>query len=209
MAAILRTPGVRRLIPYNGFVMATVGLLAAAAVIFYERDLDVPEYWYGLAISAFGLGSAGGLAIAGRYQYRWPLPRIIVVATPFYALACAIGGTVDQPAVLAVSWFIWGLLLGPEFVVSETFLINRIADAERGRAFAGVGVANSLGMAVGSLAAAPLLDAFSARSVILGTGVFVLALALMWIGPALQGDRWPDGDPAGGSSESATTPALT
>ena len=177
--------------------MATVGTLMASAVVFYERELEAPDYWYGLAIAAYGIGSATGLAVAGSRKLDWPLPRIIVVATPFYAVACAIGGAVEWPAVLAVSWFLWGLLLGPEFVASETFFLAHIAEAERGRAFAGLGVANSLGMAAGSLAAAPLLNAFEARWVILGTGVVVGAGMLLWIGPALQGAAWPQpGEPA-------------
>lgn len=195
MAVTLRTPGVRRLMPYTTLVMATVGTLMASAVVFYERELDAADYWYGLAIAGYGIGSALGLAIAGSRNLPWPLPRIILVATPFYAIACAIGGAVQWPAVLAVSWFIWGLLLGPEFVVSETFFVSRIAASERGRAFAGLGVANSLGMAAGSLVAAPLLSAFDARSVILGTGVVVLSAVLIWIRPAREGERWPGTEP--------------
>lgn len=198
MAVTLRTPGVRRLMPYTTLVMATVGTLMASAVVFYERELDAADYWYGLAIAGYGIGSALGLAIAGSRPLPWPLPRIIVVATPCYAIACAIGGVVSWPAVLAVSWFIWGLLLGPEFVVSETFFVSRIAPSERGRAFAGLGVANSLGMAAGSLFAAPLLTAFDARSVILGTGVVVLSAIVIWVRPALEGDRWPGTEPLPG-----------
>lgn len=192
MAVTLRTPGVRRLMPYNVMIMAQVGLLMAAAVVFYERELDAADYWYGLAVAGYGIGSAVGLGVAGSRHIPWALPRIIVVATPFYAVACAIGAAVEQPAVLAVSWLLWGLLLGPEFVKTETFFVGSVAERERGRAFAGLGVANSLGMAVGSLAAAPLLDAFSSRVVILGTGVAVLVGLAFWVGPALQGHAWPE-----------------
>jgi MFS family permease len=201
MAVVARTPGVRRLFPYVTVVMGTVGLLMASAVVFYERDLDAADYWYGLAIAGYGIGSALGLGIAGSMNFRIPLPRIIVAATPFYAVACAIGSLVEAPAVLAVSWFLWGLLLGPEFVVTETFFLSRIAEKHRGRAFAGLNVANSLGMAVGSLAAAPLLSVLSARAVILITGGAVLAAGLFWIGPAVQGQQWPGTEPIGNDDE--------
>ncbi|MEM8925527.1 MAG: MFS transporter [Actinomycetota bacterium] len=193
MGVTLRTRGVRRLMPYRTITMGTVGLLMAAAVVFYERDLDAADYWYGLAIAGYGVGNALGLGIAGSMRIPWTLPRIIVVATPFYAIACSIGGAVEWPAVLAISWLIWGLLLGPEFVSAETFFVSRISEAERGRAFAGLGVADSLGLAAGSFLAAPLLAAFSARAVIVGTGVAVFAVIVFWIGPAIQGRRWPDG----------------
>lgn len=195
MAVVARTPGVRRLFPHLTLVMGTVGCLMASAVVFYERELEAAEYWYGLAIGAYGVGSALGLGIAGSLDIRSPLPRIIAVATPFYAVACAIGGAVEWPAVLALSWFLWGVLLGPEMVVSETFFLSRIAERHRGRAFASLNVANSLGMALGSLAAAPLLAAYSSRAVILGTGVVVFAGVLIWIRPALEGERWPGTEP--------------
>ncbi len=191
MAVAARTPGVRRFLYYTVVVMATVGALMASAVVFYERDLAAADYWYGLAIGGYGIGNATGLALAGSRSFTWSLPRIIVTATPFYAVACAIGGLTDRPAVLAVSWFLWGVMLGPEYVTSETFFLSRIAESQRGRAFAGLGVANSLGMAAGSLIVAPLLVAFSARQVILGVGVVVLSAATIWVRPALQGDRWP------------------
>jgi MFS family permease len=195
MAVVARTPGVRRLFPYMTVVMGTVGLLMASAVVFFERDLDAADFWYGLAIGGYGVGSAVGLAIAGSMTIPWSLPRIIVVATPFYAIACAIGATVEWPAVLSISWFLWGVLLGPEFVVTETFFLSRVAEQHRGRAFAGLNVTSSIGMALGSLAAAPLLSAFSARQVILGTGVVVFAAIGFWIAPALQGSRWPGTEP--------------
>ena len=195
MKVIGATPGVRRLFPYMTVVMSTVGLVMASAVVFYERDLEAADYWYGLAIAGYGIGSAVGLAVAGSMRFTMPLPRIIVIATPFYAIACAGGSLVEWPAVLAVSWFIWGIVLGPEFVVTETFFISRVAERHRGRAFAGLNVANSLGMAVGSLAAAPLLSAFSARTVILLTGGVVLAEGLFWVRPAFEGERWPGTEP--------------
>ncbi len=193
MAVTLRTPGVRRLMPYNVMIMAQVGLLMAAAVVFYERELEAADYWFGVAVAGYGIGSALGLGVAGSRDISWPLPRIIIVATPFYAVACAIGAAVEQPAVLAVSWFLWGVLLGPEFVVTETFFVTSITERERGRAFAGLGVANSSGMALGSLAAAPLLDSFSSRGVILGTGGAVLLGVLFWLRPAVEGAAWPKG----------------
>ena len=192
MGIALRTPGVRRMVIHTTLVMVTVGLLMAAALVFVERDLGADGFWYGAAISAFGIGSAVGLGLAGGHTFLLPLPRIILIATPFYAVACAIGGAVEWPAVLAVSWFVWGVLLGPEFVNSETFFVSRIVEKQRGRAFAGLGVANALGMAAGSFLAAPLLRAYDARWVILGTGVAVLVEGVLWIGPAKQGEQWPD-----------------
>ena len=195
MAVVTRTPGVRRMVYYNILTMATVGLLMASAVVFYERDLDAADYWYGLAIGAFGIGNAVGLGVAGSRSLTMPLPRIALIGAPIYAVCCAIGGAITEPWVLALSWFLWGIALGPEFVRSETFFVSRIVRAQHGRAFAGLGVAATLGMTLGFAVSGPLLEAYEARWVILSTGVFTLGLGIFWIGPAREGDAWPGTDP--------------
>lgn len=194
MGVGLRTPGIRRLLLNTTLASTTVGLVIASALVFYERDLGVADYWFGLAISGYGIGSAVGLVIAGSRQISWPLPRLMLVAAPIYGVACGIGSLVDWPALLAISWFLWGIAYGPELVQSELFFVSRIEEAERGRAFAAHGVAAALGMAMGSFLAAPLLYQFSARTVILGAGVSAALIGLLWIGPAIQGSRWPDSD---------------
>lgn len=191
MRTVLRTPGVRRLLLHTTFALAAVGLVIASALVFYERDLGVDSYWFGLAIGGYGIGSACGLALSGSHSFSLPLPRIILLATPMYAIACAAGAAVEWPALMPISWFVWGLAFGPEMVVSEIFLVGQIPEDQRGRAFAGMGVATALGMAAGSFLAAPLLHMFSARQVIAGTGAAILIGSLLWVRPAIQGDGWP------------------
>ncbi len=195
MAVVTRTPGIRRMLPYQMLTMATVGLLMASAVVFYERDLDAADYWYGIAIGAFGFGNAIGLGIAGSRAITMPLPRIALIGAPVYAVCCAIGGALTEPWVLALSWLLWGMVLGPEFVRSETFFVSRITKDQHGRAFAGLGVASTIGMTIGFAISGPLLESFHSRWVILGTGFVTLALGLFWIGPARQGHDWPGTKP--------------
>ena len=195
MAVVTRTPGIRRMLPYQMLTMATVGLLMASAVVFYERDLDAADYWYGIAIGAFGFGNAIGLGIAGSRAITMPLPRIALIGAPVYAVCCAIGGALTEPWVLALSWLLWGMVLGPEFVRSETFFVSRITKDQHGRAFAGLGVASTIGMTIGFAISGPLLESFHSRWVILGTGFVTLALGGFWIGPARQGHDWPGTKP--------------
>lgn len=192
MGVVVKTPGVRRMVFYATLTASTVGLVMASAVVFYERDLGAPDYWYGLAIGAFGIGNVVGLFVAGGMNFSMPLPRIALLGAPVYSVACAFGAAIAEPWVLALSWLLWGLVLGPEFVRSETFFVERVSETQRGRAFAGLGVANTLGMAVGFGAAGPLLEAYNSRWIIFGAGVMTLLLGLFWIRPALQGNAWPD-----------------
>lgn len=191
MGLVTRTPGVRRYTLYLSTVMGTVGLLMASAVVWLERDLEVSGAWFGIAVAGYGIGSVVGLGWAGGRQFRWPLPKVLVVATPIYAVCCGISAAIEAPWMLPIGWFLWGLAMGPELVLGELFFVSRFTEAQRGRAFAVLGVANTAGMAAGYVIAGPLLEQFNGRWVILGNAVLVCALIGFWIGPSLQGERWP------------------
>ena len=94
---------------------------------------------------------------------------------------------------LPIGWLCWGIALGPEMVLGELFFVRRVPEESLGRAFAGVGVANTIGMAVGYTIAGPALELWGARAVVLGVAAFILLMGvLMWLRPALQGAAWPE-----------------
>ena len=182
---ILRSPGMTLVVVYMAYVMATVGLLMAAAVVWFERDLDVGGYWFGLSVAGFGIGTIGGLAWAGSRRFTWSLPRVLVVAAPIYAVTCGISAAVEQPWILPIGWFLWGMALGPEFVLTELFIVASVPESGRGRAYAAIGIATTIGQAIGYVVSGPLLEAFDARWVILGTSAAVLAQIVIWLRPAI------------------------
>ncbi|MEM9655103.1 MAG: MFS transporter [Actinomycetota bacterium] len=186
--AILAAPGLARFVFYLALVMASVGIVQAAALVWYERDLEVGGYWYGLAIAGYGMGSILGLVWAGRRTFVWPLPRIALVAAPIYAVACGISAVVEQPWMLPLGWLLWGLALGPEVVVSELFIVGSVPESGRGRAYATIGLALTIGSAVGFAVAGPLLDSYAAASVIIGTAGLVLLTGLLWVLPTIRNE---------------------
>lgn len=187
LSQIIDRPGLRRWVGYQSIVMATVGLVMAAAVVWFERDLEVGGYWFGLSVAGYGIGTVLGLAWAGSRTFRWPLPRILLVAAPFYAVACGVSAAFEEPWLLPLGWALWGIALGPEMVVGEMFFVGATPPEGRGRAYAALGIATTIGMAVGYAIAGPLLEAFDARWVILGTSGVVLLTGLVWLRPALRG----------------------
>ena len=185
---ILAAPGLSRFVFYLALVMASVGIVQAGALVWFERDLDVGGYWYGLAIAGYGLGTILGLLWAGQRSFHWPLPRIILAAVPIYTVACGISALVEQPWMLPIGWLLWGLALGPEVVVSELFIVSSVPESGRGRAYATMGLALTIGSAIGFAVSGPLLEAYAARSVIIGTAGLVFVTGLLWIAPALRND---------------------
>ena len=51
---LLGTAMVRRLILYWTIVMATVAIVMAAAIVWFEEDLGVADAWYGMSVAAYG-----------------------------------------------------------------------------------------------------------------------------------------------------------
>ena len=130
------------------------------------------------AVAAYGIGTVIGLYLAGRHTFTWPLPRILVASAPVYATATAIGIAAEITWLLPATWLIWGIALGPEMVTGEVFIVRTVPAAGRGRAYASIGVAITIGFAIGYTISGPLLENFTARSVLLG-----LALAILASGP--------------------------
>ncbi len=209
MGVVATTPGVRRLVAYNVFVMMTVAAVMGAALIWYEVELDVSGSWFGLAVAAYGVGAALGMGMFGGFHFRLPLPVIIVLAAPLYAVAAGIGVMWEAPWLLPLGWFLWGIALGPELVLGEVTIVSNIAEEKLGRAFAGIGVGTTMGMAAGYAVVGPSLERYGARSTILFTAGAVFLLGMTWIGPAIEARRtgstsfWVRPDAVVGGSEPA------
>lgn len=184
LSIVATTPFVRRIVVWWAISMATVATAMAAAAVWFDDALQSGSYWYGLSISAYGVGAAMATLVAGGHEFRWGLPRILVVAAPCYALTAALGVVAHVPWLMPIGWLMWGIALGPEIVRAETEFVERIAPQQRGRAYAGMGVALTVGSAAGYGIAGPLLDRFGARTTTFVTAVAILGTAMLWVGPA-------------------------
>src|SRR5215204_7627956 len=85
-----------------------------------------------------------------------------------------------------------------DLVLGEVLVVESVPETVRGRAFAAMAVLTMLGMAAGYGVAGPMIEAIGARATIAWTSLGILALALLWVGPArrdrrvLAGDRCAD-----------------
>ena len=64
-------------------------------------------------------------------------------------------------------------------MLTELFIVASVPESGRGRAYAAIGIATTIGQAIGYVVSGPLLEAFDARWVILGTSAAVLAQIVM------------------------------
>jgi MFS family permease len=188
---LLGPPLVRRLVGYWTVVMATVAIVMAAAIVWFEEVLEVSEAWYGISIACYGVGATLGLVWAGSRRFRLPLAVILVISAPVYALASIVGVVALVPWLLPLGWLVWGFAMGPEMVLGEVLVVESVPEAVRGRAFAAMAVLTILGMAIGYGLAGPMIEGLGARATIAWTSLAILLLALLWIGPAVR-SRQPD-----------------
>ena len=197
MSVVARTRFVRRLALYWMLSMVTVSMAMAAAVVWFEETLDAPDYWYGVSVSAYGIGTAAATLVFGGKRFTMSLPAVLLAAAPVYAATCALCVVADVPWLFPIGWFLWGIAFGPEIVRAEPEFVQRIEEAALGRAYAGLGVAITLGMAAGYAIAGALIDRFGARTTTYVTAVAILGVGAMWLGPARRHEGLPSASVAG------------
>lgn len=198
-------PVVRRLVGYWSFVMTTIAIVMAAALVWFEETLDVSGAWYGISIAAYGVGSTLGLAWAGGRSFRLPLAVILLISAPVYAASSALGILAETPWLLPIGWLVWGLAMGPELVLGELLVVRSVPDALRGRAFAAMGVLMTLGAAAGYGIAGVLIEWIGPRATIGWTSVAIFSLGLLWIGAARNPESPIMTSPSGDAAATETS----
>jgi MFS family permease len=177
------TPMAVRLLIYWACTMATVAMVIVLALVWFEHDLHVSKAWYGISVGGYGVGTLVGLAWAGGRSFKLSLPAIMLRVIPLYAVLAASAVLWHTPWLMLVSWFGWGVAMGPEIVVGETALVSQIPEAARGRVSAAQGIITQFGLAVGYGISGPLVDTTGARATNFIVAGLTLALVAFWIGP--------------------------
>ena len=90
---------------------------------------------------------------------------------------------------MVIGWAVWGVAFGPEIVRAEPEFVRRIDPANLGRAYAGLGVAITLGSAAGYAVVGPIIDAYGPRVATAAAAVVIIAGGVMWLAPAEYGRR--------------------
>jgi MFS family permease len=184
LAILVHTPTVCRLVVYSALSMVVIAISMAAAIVWFEERLGVDGVWYGVSIAAYGIGSTIGLAWAGSRTFHHSLAVLLVIAAPIYAACNLLGVLAFEPWLLPVSWLLWGIAYGPEYVLGEVLVVGAVPEVLRGRAYAALAVILLLASALGYGIAGGMLEAIGPRATTAAMSVAMIALGLMWVGPA-------------------------
>ncbi|WP_406114109.1 MFS transporter [Kitasatospora purpeofusca] len=183
---VLRTsPELLGLLVLTWFFNLLYGPVEVALPLFVGQDLAAGPGLLGLYWVAFGVGAllgALGLGVLSRRAVRWVLPGIVAghgLAMMSYAL--------PGPAALSVTGFaVAGLVYGPY----SALVVGRFQELAPAPALTSVlALRASLVLTAGPAGAAlggPLTAALGARATLAGTGVAMVALAVLAVGLPLR-----------------------
>lgn len=147
------------------------------AEIFLAKDsLDAGDFGFGLLVAATGFGLAGGSFVAGSLVQQWGMRR--TYALSLLLIAAGIGCAAVSPTVwLAAAALVVSGAGNGAAVVCNAILVQRgVPDRMRGRAFTLLMSATWIFIALGAVAAGPLVDEVGARWV-WGAAAALIAVA--------------------------------
>lgn len=178
----------------------SVGMVADAAIAdsFGEEAIG-----YALMITAWGLGS-----VLGSASGRWigsGREGTVMAAGAFGISIFALGvGFAPVFWLVLVCLFLFGACDGVTIVAENTIMQNRTPDAVRSRTNAAFEAVLSIGLAVGYIAAGPVIEAVSPQGAYRIAGVGAL-IAALWLLKLRELDREGPGD--GGRVTEASSPS--
>ena len=174
---VRREPVLRRITIAFAVMVMFIGLVMVADLplveVYFDEQADVSRA-YGFLIAAWGLGSVLG-SFAGRWVNARNELRLLVVMNLGFAVAMGLMGI--SPVYWPVLVFVLanGLFDAVSFVAVRGIQQRRAPDAVRSRVMASTDALMNLGVAVGYVAAGPLVAWLGPRLVYVASGVGALA----------------------------------
>ncbi len=151
-----------------------VSALITTAVVYLARLPGSPDGAFGLAVAGYSTGAVLGLLVAGTIEWQVPLRVLLWRSMVVYGLVCLASVGLPRWEVLALGWLAWGIAFGPEEIVSDVVTVQRSPDHLLGRTYAGLGVLEMGGDAVGAMLGGLAAQFIDPRTVIIAVGLTYL-----------------------------------
>ena len=181
------------------------GVDNVALVFLIQDSLDASAVWFGIAMSAFGIGMlAGSVGVLRRASTI--NPKALFVGGWILTAVGEIATGLSPTVVFAVIAFtIAGTGNAFEVVSSDTLVQRRVPEHLLGRVFGAIGTATLLGASISAAVGGLLLEVMSPGSLFVWAGALTALVALYgwW---ALPDDQEPSADLI---SPSDTLPPLS
>jgi DHA3 family macrolide efflux protein-like MFS transporter len=165
------------------------GAFGALEPLFYRDVLGTGPEALGWVNTAFGLGVVAGSALLSRLPPRYVCARVALLG----AVASGIGaivytGTADLRIVVAGAIY-WGIVLGVMFPMVRTLIQLDTPDHLVGRIMGTTNVSSQIGELLPLTFVPPLAASFGIQPVLVGSGVVLVAAALLTYRVGIRIDR--------------------
>lgn len=182
-------PRLRFYIWLGSSVWLLFGVFSALEPLFYRDILGTDIEALGWVNSVFGLGLVGGTLIVGRFPSRYRSALVLTILVGLNAVGVLAYVGTDILAIVVVAAPFWGVIIGMMAPLHRTLVqINSPEDAV-GRIMGVNHIHSEVGHLI-PLAFAPLVAAsLGVQQTLLGSGLIVALVAIIFLRPAIRLDR--------------------
>lgn len=163
--------------------------IAAGALLFIKREMNLSPWLQGLVVSSLMLGAIAGSIVAGSLAERWGRRGVLQVAALVFGVAALGMAFAPDVGVLVGARVLGGLAVGIASVVVPTYLSELAPTRNRG----GIATLNQLMIAIGIFAAylaSFLLSPWAAWRWMVGIALLPSALLLYGVWRSPETPRW-------------------
>ncbi len=165
------------------------GTFSSLEPLFYRDILGVEVETLGWVNSIFGVGLVAGTLLVVRLPEKWRTATTLTVLVGMNAFGVLAYVGTDILAVVMVAAPFWGVIIGMMAPLHRTMVQINSPDHLVGRIMGVNHIHSEVGHLL-PLAFAPLLAAaFGVQQTLLGTGLIVAAVSILFLGPARRLDR--------------------
>lgn len=161
----------------SGAIWISFGSFGALEPLFYRDVLGTGPEALGWVNTIFGVGILGGSVLLGRLPSRFVSARVLTMLSLGSGLGAVIYTGTDYLLVVGIGAFFWGLILGVLFPLMRTLIQLDAPEHLTGRVIGTTNVTNQVGELLPLTFVPSLAVAFGLQPVLVGSGVFMIAVA--------------------------------
>lgn len=151
-------------------------LVQVHLVLFAEQVFEVSEFWFGVLVSAFGVGALLVVPLLTTVAPQYRRSGVLIVGLAAYGLAELVLVSTAVFAVGAAGVLLAGAAHLTMATTTNTTVQLQVDEAMRGRVMAMYLMVFTLAMPIGAIIQGPLADAIGPRTVVLAMGLSMLGL---------------------------------
>lgn len=170
-------------------IWTSFGAFSALEPLFYRDVLGTGPEALGWVNAIFGIGILAGSVLLARLPSRFVSARSLIMLSLGSGLGAVIYTGTDNLLVVGIGAVYWGVILGALFPLLRTLIQLDAPESLIGRIMGTTNVTNQVGELLPLTFVPSLALAFGLQPVLVGSGLFIIAVASLTSGEGAHVDR--------------------